>query len=326
MGVDDLVRIKEVYELIQQEVSEYIVGRNPVLQRMFEALLAGGHVLIEGVPGTAKTYLAKAFAGTLNLTFRRVQLTPDLLPSDIVGSLIYNQQKRSFEFREGPIFTNVLLADELNRTPPKTQAALLQAMQEYEVNVAGYNRKLPLPFMVIATENPIESEGVYPLPEAELDRFLYRVVTQYPTLEEEIQVLKKKAIYGEELGVKQVISGSEILRLRAALNTIKVEEPVIKYMVNLVRATRDATQVLLGASTRAVVHLFYASRAHAAVDEGRNYVIPDDVQEVFPDVINHRLILRPEVIIGSYSREPLWTYNTLMKVVRGVIESVPVPR
>ncbi len=326
MPADELKEIKESFTSILSEVSEYIVGRDKVVERMFEALLIGGHVLIEGVPGTAKTYVAKAFAEAVGLDFKRIQLTPDLLPSDIIGMLVFNQKTAEFEFRRGPVFTNVLLADELNRTPPKTQAALLEAMQEGQVSVAGQTLKLPQPFMVIATENPVESEGVYPLPEAELDRFMFRVVTPYPSLEEEVQVLKKKAVYGEFMDIKPVLDAGRILELRKVIERVKVSEDVMKYIVGLIRATRDSPAVLLGASTRAAVHVFYAARARAAVMEGRDYVIPDDVKDVFPDVINHRLILRPEVVIGSYSREPLWTYSTLMKVVREALESVPVPR
>jgi len=323
---EELKHIQEFFTQLSSIIGEFIVGRETILMRLFEALLADGHVLIEGVPGTAKTYLAKAFSLGIGLGFKRIQLTPDLLPSDIIGVLVFNQKTLEFEFRKGPVFTNILLADELNRTPPKTQAALLEAMQEKQVTLAGVSYRLPEPFMVIATENPVESEGVYPLPEAELDRFYFRVVATYPTADEEVSVLKKKAIYGEELDINPVLKPEEIAKLRKALQGIKVSEEVMKYIVDLIRATRDSPSVLLGASTRAAVHLFYASRAHAAVSEGRSYVIPDDVREVFPDVINHRLILRPEVIIGSYSKEPLWTYNTLMRVVREVIESVPVPR
>ncbi len=323
---EEVRRVSEAFNEICSEVSEYIVGREGVLQRLFEALLINGHVLVEGVPGTAKTYLAKAFAGTVGLKFKRVQLTPDLLPSDIIGVLVYNQRTMEFEFRRGPVFTNILLADELNRTPPRTQAALLEAMQEGQVTVAGRTYKLPDPFMVIATENPVESEGVYPLPEAELDRFTFRVVTPYPGESEEVEVLKRKALHGEEIRVKQVIGPSDIARFRRIVNSVRVEEVVMKYMISLIRATRNHPSLMLGASTRAAVHLFYASRAHAVVSEGRNYVIPDDVKDVFPDVINHRLVLRPEVLVSSYSRESLWTYNTLMGVVREILESVPVPR
>jgi len=324
--VSEIKEISEIFHTILDEIRNYIVGRDEVIKRLFEALLVGGHVLIEGVPGTAKTYVAKAFASALSLDFKRVQLTPDLLPSDIIGVLMYNQKEARFEFRKGPIFTNILLADELNRTPPKTQAALLEGMQEGQVTIAGVTHRLPQPFMVVATENPVESEGVYPLPEAELDRFLFRVITPYPSTEEEIEVLRKKLQYGEALDIEPVINVPELRRMIEAVSKVKVEEPVMEYIIKLIRATRENTSVLLGASTRAAVHVFYASRAHAAVSEGRSYVIPDDVIDVFPDVINHRLILRPEVIIGSYSKEPLWTFKTLMSVVRGIIESVAIPR
>ena len=326
MPVASAKDVREAFEAIVSEVSEYIVGREAVLQRLFEALLIGGHVLVEGVPGTAKTYVAKAFSMTIGLQFKRVQLTPDLLPSDVIGVLVYNQKTMDFEFRRGPVFTNILLADELNRTPPRTQAALLEAMQEGQVTVAGRTYPLPKPFMVIATENPVETEGVYPLPEAELDRFTFRVTTPYPSEGEEVEVLKRKALHGEEILVRRVVGPEDVARFSAVVSRVKVEEPVMRYIVSLVRATRENPSLTLGASTRAAVHLFYASRAHAVVSEGREYVIPDDVREVFPDVINHRLVLRPEVLVSSYSKEPLWTYKTLMRVVHEILESVPVPR
>ena len=322
----DVARVREVFEAIKAEVEGYIVGREKLLERLYEALLIGGHVLIEGVPGTAKTYLARAFAGTLGLNFKRVQLTPDLLPSDIVGVMVFNQRTLDFEFRPGPVFTNILLADEINRTPPRTQAALLEAMQEGQVTVAGVTRKLPEPFMVIATENPVESEGVYPLPEAEVDRFLFRVLATYPSEEEEVEVLRKKLVHGESLEVREVVGAAEVMRLKRVIEEVKAEEPVLRYIVRLVRETRENSSILLGGSTRAAVHLLYAARARAAVAEGRDYVIPDDVRDVFFDVMNHRIILRPEVIVGSYSREPLWTYKTVMRVLRSVVEAVPVPR
>ena len=324
--MSEIKKVSETFNTILNEVRNYIIGRDKAIERLFEALLVGGHVLIEGVPGTAKTYVAKAFASALSLDFKRVQLTPDLLPSDIIGVLVYTQKEARFSFRKGPIFTNILLADELNRTPPKTQSALLEGMQEGQVTIAGETYKLPQPFMVIATENPVESEGVYPLPEAVLDRFLFRVITPYPETEEEVEVLKKKLKYGEALDIEPVINALELGKMIKAISNVKVSNSIMEYIIKLVRATRENSSVLLGASTRAAVHVFYASRAHAAVSEGRDYVIPDDVINVFPDTINHRLILRPEVIIGSYSKEPLWTFRTLMSVVRGVIESVPIPR
>ena len=324
--MSEVKRISETFNTVLSEVRNYIVGRDDVVRRLFEAILVGGHVLIEGVPGTAKTYVAKAFASALSLDFKRVQLTPDLLPSDIIGVLMYNQREARFEFKKGPIFTNILLSDELNRTPPKTQAALLEGMQEGQVTIAGVTHKLPQPFMVIATENPVESEGVYPLPEAELDRFLFRVITPYPNAEEEVEVLRKKVKYGEVLDIEPVINASELQRMVKAVASVKVSDSVMEYIIKLTKATRENSSVLLGGSTRAAVHVFYASRAHAVVSEGRDYIIPDDVIDVFPDVINHRLILRPEVIIGSYSKEPLWTFKTLITVVKGIIESVPVPR
>ncbi len=318
--------LMQVFSDLRNEVEKYILGRKSVLERLFEALLVEGHVLIEGVPGTAKTYLAKAFAKALGLEFRRIQLTPDLLPSDITGVTVFNQKTLEFEFKPGPIFTNILLADEINRTPPRTQSALLEAMQERQVTIGGVTYELPKPFMVLATQNPVESEGVYPLPEAQLDRFLYKVITHYPDFKEELEVLRRKRYLGESLDVAQVVKPQDISRFQKTVREIKVEEPVLEYILNLVRATRESSLIMLGASTRAAVHLLYASRAHAAITEGRDYVVPDDVKEIFVDLMNHRVIIRPEVIVGSYSREPLWSYNLVKRILVEILESVKVPR
>jgi MoxR-like ATPase len=323
----EVIKIKEAFESIKNEIGKYIVGRESALERLFISLLTGGHVLIEGVPGTAKTYLAKGFATTLGLDFKRIQLTPDLLPSDIIGVTVFNQKTASFEFRKGPIFTNILLADEINRTPPRTQSALLEAMQENQVTIDGITYKLPQPFMVIATENPVESEGVYPLPEAQLDRFLFRIAVSYPAETEEIDILRRKRLLGESLNVNVILQPNDIIKFKNIINNeIKVEEPILQYIISLVRATRENSSIMLGGSTRAAVHLLYAARAHAAISEGRSYVIPDDVKELFIDLMNHRIVLRPEVLIGTYSREPLWSYNLVKRILTEVIESVPVPR
>ena len=321
---------REIYvfaERVRKEIAKIIVGKEHVVDRLLVALLVNGHVLLEGVPGVAKTYLARSFADTLGLSFKRVQLTPDLLPSDILGVKVYNYKTMEFEFRPGPIFTNILLADEINRTPPRTQAALLEAMQERQVTVDGETKKLPEPFMVIATQNPIETEGTYPLPEAQLDRFLFRLIVSYPSRDEEIEMLRIKRIKGEAIDVEKIIDASTVLQASKAIaEKVRVDDSILEYIVDLVRATREHPSVLLGGSPRAEVMLLYAARAYAAISEGRDYVIPDDVKAVFFDVMNHRIILRPEYVIGTYSREPLWSYNAVKGIVNSVLEKVKVPK
>ncbi len=320
----------EVYvfaEKIKKEIAKIIVGKEHIVDRLLAALLVNGHVLLEGVPGVAKTYLARSFADTLGLDFKRVQLTPDLLPSDILGVKIYNYKTMEFEFRPGPIFTNILLADEINRTPPRTQAALLEAMQERQVTIDGETKKLPEPFMVIATQNPVETEGTYPLPEAQLDRFVFRLIVSYPSRSEEVEMLRIKRVKGETIDIKKIMDPSTVLQASKVIaEKVRVDDSILEYIVDLVRATREHPSVLLGGSPRAEVMLLYAARAYAAISEGRDYVIPDDVKAVFFDVMNHRIILRPEYVIGMYSREPLWSYNAVKGIINSILEKVKVPK
>ena len=324
-----VVEPRDVYtiaEELKRQVSRVVVGKDHVVDLLFVALLVEGHVLLEGVPGVAKTYLARSFAQALGLEFKRVQLTPDLLPSDIIGAKVYNYKKMDFEFKPGPVFTNVLLADELNRTPPRTQAALLEAMQEKQVTVDGITYKLPKPFIVIATQNPVEVEGTYPLPEAQLDRFLFRIIVDYPSRSEEVEMLKIKHVKGEVIDVEPIVTAKEVLdAAKTVASKVRVDVKVMEYIVDLVRATREHPSVLLGGSPRAEVMLFYASRAYAAVSEGRDYVVPDDVKAVFFDVMNHRIILRPEYVIGTYSREPLWSYRAVRGILESILDKVRVP-
>ncbi len=321
---------REIYmlaEKVKKEIAKIIVGKEHIVDRLLIALLVNGHVLLEGVPGVAKTYLARSFADTLGLSFKRVQLTPDLLPSDILGVKVYNYKTMEFEFRPGPIFTNILLADEINRTPPRTQAALLEAMQERQVTIDGETKKLPEPFMVIATQNPIETEGTYPLPEAQLDRFLFRLIVSYPSRNEEVEMLRIKRVKGEVIDVEKIVDSSIVLQASKTIaEKVRVDDSILEYIVDLVRATREHPSVLLGGSPRAEVMLLYAARAYAAISEGRDYVIPDDVKAVFFDVMNHRIILRPEYVIGMYSREPLWSYNAVKGIVNSVLEKIKVPK
>jgi MoxR-like ATPase len=276
-------------------VGTVVVGKRDALEFVLAGILAGGHVLLEDLPGLGKTLTARSFAQVLGIGFRRLQFTPDLLPADVTGSFLYDQRNHDFTFRAGPIFTNLLLADEINRTPPKTQAALLEAMQEKQVSVEGTTYRLEPPFHVLATANPIEYEGTYPLPEAQLDRFLLRVSFGYPEREDELNVLRRRmARRAEEAKLAPVINGATLTAMQAALEDVVVEDSIGKYIVDLTAATREHQQVLVGASPRGSLALLLLSRARAAM-VGRDYVIPEDVKEVAVPALAHRLTLRPEM-------------------------------
>jgi MoxR-like ATPase len=294
----ELAWIRELADRVRSEIHRTIVGMDEAIDSLLIALLVQGHVLIEGVPGLAKTYLVRAFAGTLNLSFKRIQFTNDLLPSDILGGVIYDRRTGEFVFRPGPIFANVILADEINRGAPRTQSALLEAMQEFQVTVEGKTHPLPRPFMVVATQNPIELEGTYPLPEAELDRFLIRVIVTYPSREEEMEILKLKHRIGEDIEAERITEREAVLKAIDAVKEVKVDEDVLGYMVDVARETRRLPEALMGASTRAVVALLYAVKAWAAL-QGRGYAIPDDVKYVAPMVLNHRIIVRGPGTAGA---------------------------
>ncbi|MDP9844284.1 AAA family ATPase [Streptosporangium lutulentum] len=275
-------------------VNTVVVGKRDALELVLAGILAGGHVLLEDFPGLAKTLTARCFAQVLGLDFTRLQFTPDLLPADVTGSFLYNQRDGDFVFREGPVFTNLLLADEINRTPPKTQAALLEAMQEHQVSVEGVTYPLEAPFHVLATANPIEYEGTYPLPEAQLDRFLLRVSFGYPSPEEEWAILgRRMARRTEETTLEPVVDAATLKEMQRALEDVAVEDSVGRYIVDLVSATRDHPQLLLGASPRGSLALLLTARACAVLD-GRDYVIPEDVKRVAPAALSHRIGLRPE--------------------------------
>jgi len=292
-------------------VGQVVVGKRDALE-----LLAGGHILLEDLPGLGKTLTARSFAQALGVEFRRIQFTPDLLPADVTGSLLYDQRSHDFTFRPGPVFTNLLLADEINRTPPKTQAALLEAMQERQVSVEGTTYRLPTPFHVLATANPIEYEGTYPLPEAQLDRFLLRVSFGYPDSDEEFDVLRRRmARRREEAEVPRVVDGPTLLRMQAAVEEVAVEDSVGRYLVAVVRATRADERVLVGASPRGSVALLMLARAKAVL-AGRDYVLPEDVKELAVPALAHRLTLRPEMWLQRVEPE---------RVVRDVLAAVPTP-
>ena len=290
MSAEDIAGVAEAAGLVRENVGRVIVGKEEAVTLLLVALLCEGHVLLEDVPGVGKTTLAKALARSLDLSFQRIQFTPDLLPSDVTGISYFNQQAQQFQFRAGPVFTNVLLADEINRATPRTQSALLEAMEERQVTVDGETRGLPRPFFVLATENPIELEGTFPLPEAQLDRFLMQVNLGYPTLEEERQIARRFQGSNPLDGLTPVLAASRLPELAAACRQVYVSEAVEGYLVALVRASREAAEISLGASPRATIALLRASQALAAV-EGRGYVLPDDIKRLARPILGHRLIL-----------------------------------
>ncbi len=317
----ELTAIRAATERLRTEVHKAVVGQDRALDLMLVALLSDGHVLVEGVPGVAKTLLARAFATALGLGFGRIQFTPDLMPGDVLGTNLFNFQTNAFVLTKGPVFADVLVADEINRTPPKTQAALLQAMQERAVTIDGTTHPLPAAFMVIATQNPIEQEGTYPLPEAQLDRFLFKVDVGYPSRDEERAMVR---VHGHrtatppiaELGILPVARLEEVIAMRRAVAAIRLEEPVVDYVVDLVRATRGRPALLAGASPRAANMLATAARAHAAV-QGRGFVIPDDVKALALAVLRHRVVLAPGAEVEG---------TTADAVIRRVVEEVEAPR
>lgn len=280
--------LDELRSRVLSEVGKVVVGRDEEISMILTCLLTRGHALLEGVPGVSKTLLAKAFASCLGLRFKRAQFTPDVLPLDIVGGFVFNMKNREFEFKEGPVFTNILLADEINRAAPKVQSALLESMQELQVTVEGYTSRLPSPFMVIATQNPAEFEGVYPLPENERDRFTMRVGFNYPTPEVEIKILKRN-LSPLNLGeVKQVIGMDELEESFRIVDSVTVSDEILEYITKVAGATRQDERLSLGASPRAAVQLLQSARANAAL-EGRSYVTPDDVKRLAKAVLSHRI-------------------------------------
>jgi MoxR-like ATPase len=317
--VDDSAR--EPILAIRREIAKAVVGQEGVLSGLVAALLVRGHVLLEGVPGVAKTLLVKTLAASLDLDFKRIQFTPDLMPSDVLGQMIYMQEERTFRFREGPVFTNLLLADEINRTPPKTQSALLEVMEERQVSVDGRSRELPDPFVVVATQNPVEYEGTYPLPEAQLDRFLFKLTVAYPSSEQEHEVVRRhdRGLNPHDLasvGVRAVASVADLARAREQVGAVRVEDPVLGYMVALARATRDSPSLSLGASPRATAMLLRAAKAWAWLS-GRAYVTPDEVKAVLKPAFRHRVQLRPELELEGATTD---------SVLDGLLATVPAPR
>ena len=316
-----LAELHALADAIRAEVGKAVVGQNAIVDHLLVALLAGGHVLLEGPPGTAKTFLAQSFATSLGLDFGRIQFTPDLMPGDILGSNLFNFQTSQFTLTRGPIFHELLLADEINRTPPKTQAALLEAMQERRVTLDGVVHPLSERFMVVATQNPIESQGVYPLPEAQLDRFLFKLLVDYPSAEEEARIVVR---YGEgrgaprpaDLGVRAVADAAMLKAAQRTVADVTMADAVVDYVVRLMRATRESADLVVGASPRAAVLLAGAARARAALD-GRDYVIPDDVKAMATPTLRHRLVLSPAAEIEGRQIET---------IVGTLIEATDAPR
>jgi MoxR-like ATPase len=306
---------KALVERIIAEISKVVVGKEREIRFMIAALMARGHILLEGVPGVAKTTMARALAAALGLEWKRIQFTPDLLPADILGTYIYDQRTGEFRFRRGPIFANIVLADEINRASPRTQSAFLEAMQERQVTLEGVTYKLPEPFMVIATMNPIEFEGVFPLPEAQIDRFLAKIIVDYPSRDEMIAILRKIEEI-ESWPIKRVVGPRDVEGLIASAEKVYVDEVILEYIVDLVEATRRHPLVRLGASPRAAIALVKLSRAIALM-EGRGYVIPDDVKEAALPALRHRIILKPEAEIEAGL--------TPDNVVVQILEKTPVP-
>ncbi|SDN23184.1 MoxR-like ATPase [Actinomyces ruminicola] len=316
-GTDPRARLRAV----RAEVAKAVVGQDPAVTGLVIAMLAGGHVLLEGVPGVAKTLLVRSLATSLDVDTKRLQFTPDLMPGDVTGSLIYDARTAEFSFREGPVFTNLLLADEINRTPPKTQAALLEAMEEHQVSVDGDPRALPDPFMVVATQNPVEYEGTYPLPEAQLDRFLLKLILPLPERGEEIEVLSRHStgFNPRDLpgaGLQAVASPGDLATAREQVRTVDASSEVLAYIVDLVRATRTSPSVSLGVSPRGATALLATAKAWAWLS-GRGFVTPDDVKALALPTLRHRIQLRAEAELEGVSTE---------SVINGALRSVPVPR
>jgi len=311
-----LSEVRDRSARILDEVEKAVVGKRGTLELILLALLSDGHVLLEDYPGLAKTLIARSFARATSLDFARIQFTPDLMPGDVTGSQIFDQRTAEFVFRPGPVFANLLLADEINRAPPKTQAALLEAMQERQVTIENETHRLAPPFLVLATQNPIEYEGTYPLPEAQLDRFLVRISVGYPARDDEIEMLRRRLERGrDETELEPVVGGAELVELQEALEQVHVSEPIEGYLVDVVAATRQSQRLAVGASPRGSIALLKLSRAKAAL-AGRDFVTPEDVKAVAIPALAHRLTLRPELWVQRVRGED---------VVAEALESVPTP-
>lgn len=315
----NLTELTQKVEEIKNNLSNYLVGQHQLVEYLVIALLADGHVLIEGVPGVAKTLTAKLLAKSIHADFKRIQFTPDLMPGDITGTSIYNSKNNDFEFKQGPLFTNIVLADEINRAPAKTQAALFEAMEERQITVDGKTYPLDTPFLVLATQNPIEQEGTYRLPEAQLDRFIFKLVVNYPNLEEETEILQKANTQASQLDLSKisaVLNKEEVSALRATMQHIQVEEHLFKYIAQIVAGTRQNPSLYLGASPRASIAILKAAKACACIN-GRDFVSPNDIKQVCAPVLRHRAVLTPEKEMEGISIDT---------VIHQLVDKIEIPR
>lgn len=315
------ILLKPVAEALRAQVGRVLVGQEAAVELLLVALFVRGHVLLEGVPGTAKTLMAKTLARLVDAQFRRIQFTPDLMPSDVVGTVVYDLQTSQFHLKRGPVFTQILLADEINRAPAKTQAALLEAMEERQVSIEGDTQTLPDPFLVIATQNPVEMDGTYPLPEAQLDRFLFKLHIPYLELPQEVEVLRRAhagfdAHNLSAAGLQPVLNPTHLAQIRQIIHAVRVEESILGYIAAIAQTTRRSGDLMLGASTRASVALLNAAKAYAALN-GRDYVAPDDIKTLMPPVFRHRVQLRPEAEIEGLDSDAIF---------RRLLAQVEVPR
>ncbi len=316
MNLED---VRKVVSKVEKSIGEKVIGSEKIVRFMFISLISNNHMLLEGVPGLAKTMLASEFARSLGVDFKRIQFTPDMLPSDVTGSMVLNLQTKKIEFRKGPIFSNILLADEINRTPPKVQSALLEGMEEKHVSVGGETWNIPEPFLTIATQNPIEQEGTFPLAEALVDRFLFRYILNYPSEEEEMRILKSITEPPEE--TESSLDVNKILALRRESKNVYASDEILSYIVSIIRKTREHELVFVGASPRTTTRYLNAARANALLN-GRDYIIPEDIKYMSRELLNHRLILRPEAMIENGND----VIGTLNNIIDRVISEVDTPK
>ncbi len=315
----DLSTLSEAVERIRTQLNKYIIGQDDMIEQLLVAILSNGHVLLEGVPGVAKTLTAKLLAKSVSTDFSRIQFTPDLMPSDVLGTTVFNVQKSEFEFKQGPIFSNLVLIDEINRSPAKTQAALFEVMEERQVSMDGKTYLMALPFIVFATQNPIEHEGTYRLPEAQLDRFLFKIKVDYPSLEDEYRILDNKHLYkntSETEQIEAVLTAEEIQEYQKKVKEVHIDENLRKYIVQIVQKTRNSNALYLGASPRASIAIMDSSKAYAAI-QGRDFVKPEDIKTMLVPVLRHRIILTPEKEMEGIKPE---------EVIRLLVNSVEIPR
>lgn len=315
----NISEIKEKIDTIRNEIHKVIVGQDQIIDQILTALLANGHILLEGVPGVAKTLIAKCLSKTINTNFSRIQFTPDLMPSDVLGTSIYDSSQAKFTFKSGPIFSNFILIDEINRSPAKTQAALFEVMEEKQVTVDGTTYKMQHPFIVIATQNPVEQEGTYRLPEAQLDRFLFKINVQYPNLNDEIELIKLEHSLDKSNKtdkISPVITAQEILKIQEITKQVIVEDNLIAYIANIVLETRENPLIYLGASPRASIAILNAAKANAVI-KGRDFVTPDDIKDVVPPILNHRIIISPDKEMEGLTAD---------RIVKQILDKIELPR